>query len=76
MAVPFDTRLGPILHRIDENYALLKEQAKMHWLISGFERDISTQRQLSELVQKQQRMLDLLAGKPADSLPCAAIDFC
>ncbi|KAH7176066.1 hypothetical protein EDB81DRAFT_771821 [Dactylonectria macrodidyma] len=58
--VPFDTRMDQILTTIDENYALLKEQVEMQWLISDFERHLQTQNDLSEVKKTQCRVLAVL----------------
>ncbi|KXH65583.1 hypothetical protein CSAL01_12052, partial [Colletotrichum salicis] len=46
---PFDTRLGPILKTIDENYDVLRRQAEVQFMIYQFERDCSLQRDLMEI---------------------------
>ncbi|KAJ4865507.1 hypothetical protein T069G_02037 [Trichoderma breve] len=60
VAVPFETRLGPILEKIDENYGILKEYAEMQWLISDFEQHLQTQSELSTLGKSMDRVLEIL----------------
>lgn len=63
VAIPFETRLGPILEKIDENYGILKEYAKMQWLISDFEQHLQTQNELSTLGNSLGRVLEILEGE-------------
>ncbi|KAK4204695.1 hypothetical protein QBC40DRAFT_261326 [Triangularia verruculosa] len=62
VAVPFNTRLGPILDKIEENYALLKEQAEMQWMISGFKWQMQAQSEWVSFKKSQDRVLELLEG--------------
>ncbi|KAL6835757.1 hypothetical protein J3E69DRAFT_352270 [Trichoderma sp. SZMC 28015] len=59
-AFPFETHLGPILEKIDENYAVLKEHAEMQWLISDFEQHLQSQSEFSTLGKSIGRVLEIL----------------
>lgn len=55
--------MGPILEKIDENYAVLKEHAEMQWLISDFEQHLQSQSELSTFGKSMGRVLEILEGK-------------
>ena len=62
VAVPYETCLGPLLGKIDESYAILKEHAEIQWLISDFERHLQTQDDLFIVKKTQGRVLEILEG--------------
>lgn len=70
VAMPFKTRLGPILDSIDESYAVLKEQAEMQWMICGFRWQLQAQTEWAWLKQSQGRVLEVLEGMPSKSPHC------
>lgn len=65
MIAPFDTRLGPILKTIDENYAILRQEAEIQFMIYQFQRHYSMQRDLSEIKEDHGRILGVLEGTAA-----------
>lgn len=62
MVAPFDTRLGPILKTIDENYAILRQEAEIQFMIYQFQRHCSMQRDLSEIKEDHGRIIGILEG--------------
>ncbi|KAG7050142.1 nacht domain protein [Colletotrichum scovillei] len=60
MVAPFDTRLGPILKTIDENYAILRQEAEIQFMIYQFQRHCSMQRDLSEIKEDHGRIIGIL----------------
>ncbi|PNP58305.1 hypothetical protein THARTR1_01820 [Trichoderma harzianum] len=68
-AFPFETRLGPILDKIDESYAVLKEHAEIQWLINDFEQHLQTQSELSTLGKSMGRVLEILEGESSKHEP-------
>ncbi|KAK1483149.1 hypothetical protein CABS01_02885 [Colletotrichum abscissum] len=60
MVAPFDTRLGPILKTIDENYAILRQEAEIQFMIYQFQRHCSMQRDLFEIKEDHGRIIGVL----------------
>ncbi|OHE99000.1 hypothetical protein CORC01_05690 [Colletotrichum orchidophilum] len=60
IVTPFDTRLGPILKTIDENYAILRLEAEVQFMIYQFERQCSLQRDMVEVKEDHGRIIGVL----------------
>lgn len=65
MVAPFDTRLGPILKTIDDNYAILRQEAEIQFMIYQFQRHYSMQRDLFEIKEDHGRIIGVLEGTTA-----------
>ncbi|KAL0781732.1 hypothetical protein CaCOL14_003067 [Colletotrichum acutatum] len=57
---PFETRLGPILKTIDDNYAILRQEAEVQFMIYQFEKQCSLLGNLAEIKEDHARIIGVL----------------